>query len=164
MRLPVLLSFPTRRSSDLLGNQSVLDFHRITWGPGHLFDRTVLREPLTGGYQIACAVINRRHSRINAGRRPQFARRFEDVVVCRHVRDEVFEPTAIWPNLDGCIEAPRHLFEPLALPAKSTTGAIMIIWLARYGLRLDLARADISSHEARSLSVAVIHCGRAVAA
>src|SRR5262245_2237191 len=132
MRLPVLLSFPTRRSSDLLGNQSVLDFHRITWGPGHLFDRTVLREPLTGGYQIACAVINRRHSRINAGRRPQFARRFKDVVVCRHVRDEIFEPTGVRtkPEPTGRrIEAPRRLLNRLRCAARSTTWAVMIIGL-----------------------------------
>src|SRR5215510_13448911 len=56
VRRPVKVENCAARSVDpsALGNQPVFDFHRITWGPGHLFDRTVLREPLTGGYQIAC--------------------------------------------------------------------------------------------------------------
>jgi hypothetical protein len=35
--------------------------------------------------------------------------------VCRHVRDEVFELTAVGANPCGRIEALRHRFEPLAL-------------------------------------------------
>ena len=88
-------------------DQPVLDQHRQARAPGHLFDRPVLVEPSAGAIVIGLPFLSRfgcplfvstgtRPSRaLTARRRPGLPAGREDVVVRRHVRDEVVELTPL---------------------------------------------------------------------
>jgi hypothetical protein len=75
-------------SPSSIRHKPIADDFRQSRSPGHLLDCKVLIDP-GGGRYILAVNLDRRHARVDGNRGPQLASGAVDVLMRRHVGDEV---------------------------------------------------------------------------